>query len=77
MGPPELVTVPPPDSPASAVPIVRRIVEAYDDPLVRAYSVARFMILRQRFLVEDRFRDTKAYWEGEDGAKIRAIAKSD
>jgi uncharacterized cupin superfamily protein len=32
---------------------------------------------RQRFLVEDRLRDTKAYWEGEDGAAIRAITKSD
>ena len=37
-------------SPAAAV--VRRIVQAYDDPLVRAYSVVRFTILRQRFLFE-------------------------
>ena len=32
--------------------VVRRIVRAYDDPLVRAYSAVRFTILRQRFLTE-------------------------
>jgi 2-polyprenyl-3-methyl-5-hydroxy-6-metoxy-1,4-benzoquinol methylase len=31
---------------------VRSIVRAYDDPLVRAYCRARFLILRQRFLDE-------------------------
>src|SRR5438309_11754683 len=31
---------------------VRRIIRAYDDPLVRAYCWARFGILRQRFLDE-------------------------
>jgi len=31
---------------------LRRIVRAYDDPLVRAYCTVRFMILRQRFLFE-------------------------
>ena len=31
---------------------VRRIIRAYDDPLVRAYSWVRFGILRQRFLDE-------------------------
>ncbi|MEP7307126.1 MAG: class I SAM-dependent methyltransferase [Acidobacteriota bacterium] len=31
---------------------LRRIVGAYDDPLVRAYCTVRFMILRQRFLFE-------------------------
>jgi SAM-dependent methyltransferase len=31
---------------------VRRIVRAYDDPIVRAYCWARFAILRQRFLDE-------------------------
>ena len=31
---------------------IRRIVRAYDDPLVRAYCWARFWILRQRFLDE-------------------------
>jgi len=31
---------------------LRRIVGAYDDPLVRAYCSVRFMILRQRFLFE-------------------------
>jgi cyclopropane fatty-acyl-phospholipid synthase-like methyltransferase len=31
---------------------VRRIVAAYDDPIVRAYCRARFLILRQRFLEE-------------------------
>ena len=32
---------------------------------------------RQRFLVEDRLRDTKGYWDGEDGAAIRAARKPD
>ena len=32
--------------------IIRRIIEAYDDPIVRAYCWARFWILRQRFLDE-------------------------
>jgi len=31
---------------------IRSIVRAYDDPVVRAYSWARFWILRQRFLDE-------------------------
>ena len=31
---------------------VRKIIRAYDDPLVRAYCWARFWILRQRFLDE-------------------------
>jgi SAM-dependent methyltransferase len=31
---------------------VRRIIGAYDDPIVRAYCWARFWILRQRFLDE-------------------------
>jgi cyclopropane fatty-acyl-phospholipid synthase-like methyltransferase len=33
-------------------PTVRRIIDAYDDPVVRAYCWARFWILRQRFLDE-------------------------
>jgi SAM-dependent methyltransferase len=32
--------------------IIRRIVRAYDDPIVRAYCWVRFWILRQRFLDE-------------------------
>jgi cyclopropane fatty-acyl-phospholipid synthase-like methyltransferase len=32
--------------------IIRRIVSAYDDPIVRAYCWVRFWILRQRFLDE-------------------------
>jgi SAM-dependent methyltransferase len=32
--------------------IVKRIIRAYDDPIVRAYCWARFGILRQRFLDE-------------------------
>src|SRR5205085_7145178 len=32
--------------------IVRKIIRAYDDPVVRAYSWVRFGILRQRFLDE-------------------------
>jgi 2-polyprenyl-3-methyl-5-hydroxy-6-metoxy-1,4-benzoquinol methylase len=31
---------------------VRRVIRAYDDPVVRAYCWARFVILRQRFLDE-------------------------
>jgi 2-polyprenyl-3-methyl-5-hydroxy-6-metoxy-1,4-benzoquinol methylase len=31
---------------------LQRIVEAYDDPIVRVYCTLRFMILRQRFLDE-------------------------
>ena len=31
---------------------IRKIVRAYDDPIVRAYGWARFAILRQRFLDE-------------------------
>ena len=31
---------------------IRRIVRAYDDPVVRAYCSVRFLILRQRFLEE-------------------------
>ena len=30
--------------------VIRNIIRAYDDPVVRAYSWARFGILRQRFL---------------------------
>lgn len=33
-------------------PVVRRIIAAYDDPVVRAYCWLRFWILRQRFLDE-------------------------
>jgi 2-polyprenyl-3-methyl-5-hydroxy-6-metoxy-1,4-benzoquinol methylase len=33
-------------------PIVRRIIAAYDDPVVRGYCWLRFWILRQRFLDE-------------------------
>ena len=32
--------------------IIRRIIRAYDDPIVRAYCWARFWILHQRFLDE-------------------------
>jgi len=32
--------------------IIRRIISAYDDPIVRAYCWVRFWILRQRFLDE-------------------------
>ncbi len=32
--------------------IIRRIIRAYDDPIVRAYGWVRFWILRQRFLDE-------------------------
>jgi 2-polyprenyl-3-methyl-5-hydroxy-6-metoxy-1,4-benzoquinol methylase len=32
--------------------VIRRIIAAYDDPVVRAYCWARFWILRQRFLDE-------------------------
>src|SRR5438128_12063068 len=31
---------------------IRSIVRAYDDPVVRAYCWARFLVLRQRFLEE-------------------------
>src|SRR5262245_26626563 len=31
---------------------IRRVISAYDDPVVRAYCWARFWILRQRFLDE-------------------------
>jgi 2-polyprenyl-3-methyl-5-hydroxy-6-metoxy-1,4-benzoquinol methylase len=31
---------------------IRNVVRAYDDPVVRAYCSARFLILRQRFLEE-------------------------
>src|SRR5262245_25918000 len=31
---------------------IRRVIAAYDDPVVRAYCWARFWILRQRFLDE-------------------------
>ena len=30
---------------------------------------------RQRFLLEDRNRDSKQYWEGEDGAAVRDLAR--
>ena len=33
--------------------IIRRIIRAYDDPIVRAYCWVRFWILRQRFLDEE------------------------
>jgi SAM-dependent methyltransferase len=32
--------------------LIRRIVSAYDDPVVRSYCTVRFAILRQRFLFE-------------------------
>ena len=32
--------------------IIRRVIRAYDDPIVRAYCWIRFWILRQRFLDE-------------------------
>jgi uncharacterized cupin superfamily protein len=31
---------------------------------------------QRRFLVEDRFRDTVTYYDGEDGAGVRAAAAS-
>ncbi len=31
---------------------IARVVAAYDDPIIRAYSWGRFLILRQRFLDE-------------------------
>jgi SAM-dependent methyltransferase len=31
---------------------IARVIEAYDDPVIRAYSRVRFVILRQRFLDE-------------------------
>ncbi len=31
---------------------IRRVIAAYDDPVIRAYSWGRFLILRQRFLDE-------------------------
>src|SRR5215468_3186361 len=31
---------------------IRNVVRAYDDPVVRAYCWARFLVLRQRFLEE-------------------------
>jgi SAM-dependent methyltransferase len=31
---------------------IRNVVQAYDDPVVRAYCWARFLVLRQRFLEE-------------------------
>jgi ubiquinone/menaquinone biosynthesis C-methylase UbiE len=31
---------------------IARVIEAYDDPIIRAYSWGRFLILRQRFLDE-------------------------
>ncbi len=31
---------------------IARIIAAYDDPIIRAYSWARFLVLRQRFLDE-------------------------
>src|SRR5215475_9888293 len=31
---------------------IARVVAAYDDPIIRAYSRGRFLILRQRFLDE-------------------------
>ena len=31
---------------------IARVIEAYDDPIIRTYSRARFLILRQRFLDE-------------------------
>src|SRR5262245_47137694 len=31
---------------------IARVVRAYDDPVIRAYSWGRFLILRQRFLDE-------------------------
>jgi uncharacterized cupin superfamily protein len=30
---------------------------------------------RQRFLLEDRNRDSKQYWDGEDGAAVRDLAR--
>jgi SAM-dependent methyltransferase len=36
----------------SADASMRRIVRAYDNPIVRAYCTVRFMVLRQRFLLE-------------------------
>ncbi len=46
------MTVASPDSLGSGDVALSRIVRAYDDPIVRAYCRARFMILRQRFLFE-------------------------
>src|SRR5689334_11387927 len=46
-----------PRSATSAAPLsgpeaVRRVISAYDEPIVRAYSWGRFKIFRQRFLDE-------------------------
>jgi SAM-dependent methyltransferase len=43
-------SAPPPDSGGHAA--IGRVVEAYDDWVIRTYSRARFLILRQRFLDE-------------------------
>ena len=43
-------SAPPPDSGGRAA--ITRVVEAYDDWVIRIYSRARFLILRQRFLDE-------------------------
>lgn len=43
------------EAPARAVPgphAIRRVIEAYDDRVIRAYSWGRFKIFRQRFLDE-------------------------
>ena len=42
----------PVEATTSAFALVHRIVKAYDDPIIRAYCLVRFIILRQRFLFE-------------------------
>jgi uncharacterized cupin superfamily protein len=50
-------------------------VVGYPDSHKTGVAVAPFGQLPPRFLIEDKMRDTKGYWDGEDGASIERISK--
>lgn len=52
-------------------------VVGYPDSQKTGVAVAPFGQPPPRFLVEDRLRDTRGYWDGEDGAAIAAIVARD
>jgi uncharacterized cupin superfamily protein len=52
----------------------KRLPEVVGYPDSGKTGVAAEGMTQRRFLVEDRFRDTVTYYDGEDGAGVRAAA---
>ena len=52
-------------------------VVGYPDSQKTGVAVAPFGQLPPRFLVEDKLKDTKSYWDDEDGAAVERIFRSE